>query len=46
MLRLVAVHDDAAFSLQFPCALVHVKNDHVHAEVHGSLLRAESCAQA
>ena len=45
MLRFVAVHNHAALSLQFPCALIHIKNDHIHAKIHCSLLGAESCAQ-
>ena len=45
MLRLVAVHDDAALGLEFPCPLVDVEHDDVHSQVHGSLLRGETGAQ-
>ena len=43
---LVAIHDDTTFRLQLPCPLVHVEHDDVHAQVAGSLLRAQSGAQA
>ena len=45
MLTLVAIHDDATFCFQFPCTLVYVENDNVHAEVHGCFLSAETRAQ-
>ena len=45
MLRLVAVHDDPALCLKFPCSLVDVKNYHVHSEVQGRLLSAQTGAQ-
>ena len=44
MFALVAVHDYAALSLQFPCAGIHIQHDGVHAQIHGSLLRAQTCA--
>ena len=42
---LVAVHDDAALGLKFPRALVDIEYDHVHAEVEGSFLCAQTGAQ-
>ena len=46
MLRLVAVHDDSALGLKFPCALVDVQYDYIHAEVQSSLLGTQTCTQA
>ena len=45
MLRLVAVHNHAALSFELPCALVHIEHNHVHAQIHGSLLCAEASAE-
>ena len=45
VLAFVAVHDDAALGLEFPGTLVDVEHDDVHAEVHGSLLCGEACAE-
>lgn len=44
--RFVAVHYHAAFCLEFPCALIDIEHNHVHAEVHRRFLGAEPCAQA
>ena len=38
VLALVAIHDDATLCLQFPGTCVHVEHDHIHAQVHRSLL--------
>ena len=46
MFALVAVHDHAALRLQFPCAGIHVEYHHVHAQVHGRFLGAQTRAQA
>ena len=46
VLRLVTVHNHSAFGLEFPCSLVYVEYNDVHAKVQGCLLCAESCAQA
>ena len=35
---LVAIHDDTAFSFEFPGTCIYVEHDDIHAEVHGSLL--------
>ena len=43
--RLVAVHDYPSLGFQLPCSGVHVEHYHVHAQVHGSLLSAQSGAQ-
>ncbi len=45
MFGLVAVHDYAALGLEFPRALVDIKHDYVHAEIHRSLLSAETGAE-
>ena len=46
MFALVAIHNHAALRLQFPCPLVHVEHDDVHAKIHGCLLRTQPRAQA
>ena len=38
MFTLVAIHDDTAFSFEFPGTCIYVEHDDIHAEVHGSLL--------
>ena len=45
VLALVAIHDDAAFGFQLPCAGIDVEHDDVHAKVQGCLLRAEAGAK-
>ena len=45
MLRLVSVHDDATFCLQFPSACIYVEHDDIHAQVHGCLLGGQTGAQ-
>ena len=45
MLALVAVHDNATLGLKFPCSLVYVEYDDIHAEVACRLLRREARAQ-
>ena len=45
MLALIAVHDDTALSLEFPCTGIDIEYDDIHAEVHGSLLCGEARAQ-
>ena len=41
MFALVAIHNHATLRLQFPCPLVNVEHDDVHAKIHGCLLRAQ-----
>ena len=45
MLALVAVHNHATLGFEFPCALVHIKHNHIHAQVHSSLLCAQASTQ-
>ena len=45
MLRLVAVHDDAMFGFEFPCACIHIEHNDIHAEVHCRLLCRETSAE-
>ena len=46
MLALVAVHHNAALSLEFPCALINIEHDYVHTKIHGCLLRAQTGTKA
>ena len=45
MLGPVPVHHHATLSLEFPCPLVHIQYHHVHPQVHGRFLGAESGAE-
>ena len=45
MFGFISIHDDTAFGLQFPCSLVHIEHDDVHAKIHGSFLCREARAQ-
>ena len=45
MLALVAIHDDTALGLQFPCTSIDIKHDDIHAEVLCRLLCGEACTQ-
>ena len=45
MLSLVPVHYHTSFRFKFPCTLIHVEHNHIHAEIHGGLLCAQSGAQ-
>ena len=42
---LIAVHNHAALGFELPRALIHIEHYHIHAQVHGSLLGAETRAQ-
>ena len=45
VLALVAIHDDTAFGLQFPCSGIHIEHDDIHSQVHSRFLCRESCTQ-
>ena len=45
MFTLVAIHNDTALSFQLPCTLVHIKHNHIHAQVTGCLLGAQTGTQ-
>ena len=42
----IAVHDNSTFRLEFPCTLVHIEHNYVHAEIHSGFLCAETGSQA
>ena len=41
VLRLVSVHYHPSFGFEFPCALVHIEDYHIHPEVETGFLGAE-----
>ena len=45
VLALVALHDDATLSLQFPSPLIDIEHDDVHAQIERRLLGGEASAQ-
>ena len=46
VLAAVAIHDNSALGLQFPCSGIHIKHNDIHAQVHCSLLCGKTGAQA
>ena len=45
VLWLITIHNDTPLCLQLPSALVHIKHNGIHTQVHRRLLRRESSTQ-